>query len=76
MVPPPGEERANFIFFLAVGKLPCGVIYQALLRKCRLKVAVGPLLTLWKFLGRLGSPTFGPNFALFHPLEFAVFFYF
>ena len=28
------------------------------------------------FLGRVGSPTFKPNFAPFHPLEFAVFFFF
>lgn len=73
----PLEKRGQtFFFFKAVGKLPCGMIYQPLLRKYRLKVAIVPPLPSLKFLGRVGSPTFRPNFAPFHPLEFAVFFFF
>lgn len=52
------------------------MMYQPLLRKYRLKLAVVPPLSSWKFLGRVGSPTFRPNFVPFHPLEFAVFFFF
>ena len=73
----PLEKRGQtFFFFKAVGKLPCGMIYQPLLRKYRLKVAIVPPLPSLKFLGRVGSPTFRPNFAPFHPLGFAVFFFF